>query len=400
MKDSELLALLEKATGQQLNEEAIGKLIDERLAPLLKAIDKKEVTVGDDPNNPDGKSKKATFSQWLGDISRMAKGEAPQFVERKDLMAVQVKSLYEGSSASGGYLVPTEESRELINLTNNWSVVMGLCRQVPMRTHQITFPTLSGGLTAYWIPETTADKSKTDPTTFAQSSGHIPSSDPTFGQMSITASVLAVRAVVSNELLDDSDPAVEAVLLSLFGETLGKYGDIALLRGAGSTTDPITGLASLITTNIWHAGADFDYDDIVDMIFSVYENAPTITQVPLVGHTRAEKMMLKIKDDQGRYIYKGPSEASKIPTVWGEPFNRDGNVSITLGDASNQTRIFAGDWANSAFVGMRQGVVIKANPFANPAFEHNQTEFLALMRVGFSLSTETRFAVLDGIPTN
>ena len=108
------------------------------------------------------------------------------------------KDLREGATTAGGYLVPTEQAGEVLNLVNNFSAVKSLCRQVPMAGRQITFPTISGGLTAYWVPEAT------DTETYGlgdgAANGEKPRSDATFGQLALTAHVLAVKVVVSNQL--------------------------------------------------------------------------------------------------------------------------------------------------------------------------------------------------------
>lgn len=416
MTEKEIIAAIEKAVGDAVNEDSLGGLVSEQLKKHLEPISKDMITVGEEPGKETPKG--VTMSQYLGDVHRMGSGQAPVFMKAEDMVrgnsniapeqlkAIQAalppemhKALYTGSDAVGGYLVPTEQSHELLNLVNNWSVVRQLCREIPMKTHQITFPSLTGGLTAYWIPEASADKRDVDPTAFAQSSGFKPESNITLGQVTLNAYVLAVMVPVSNQLLDDSDPAVDAVLNNLFAETLGSAFDIACLRGAGTALDPVTGLANKIATNVLAAGADFDFDDVTDLIFAVYQNAPAITEVPIIGHPKAEKMMLKIKNEDGDYLYRGPNQAGKVPTIWGEPFHRDGNVSTTLGGGSD-TRLFAGDFANSAFVGNRMGVIVKANPYANPGFSHNQTYFLAEMRIGFNVTDEARFAVLEGVPTN
>ncbi len=387
MEDKDLIALIEKATGEALNEEKIKGLIDAGLAPYLKALDKKDVGTGDDL--ADKGTKIVTLSQFLGDVRRMGMNEGPAHVE---------KSLYTTTTA-GGYLVPTEESRELLDLmTTKWSVIPGLCRRVPMATKTITFPTATGGVTVYWVPETTADKDQTNPADFTQSGGFKPPSSPTFGQKSLTAHTAAVKVVVSNQLLDDSDPSVSAFLMSLFAEALGEALDIACLRGTAAATDPISGLDALITTNILAAGADFTFDDILDLIGAVQDSYNSPLGVDILGNLKAERTMMKLKDGDGQYIYKPPTQAAGVPTIWGEPFRRDANIVSTYGASANETRLYAGRFAQDALLGIRQGVTIKTNPWAEPYFSHNQTAFLAEFRQGFTLTTEARFAMLTGVP--
>jgi HK97 family phage major capsid protein len=301
--------------------------------------------------------------------------------------------------SAGGYLVAPEQAGEVLSLVNNFSAVKALCREVPMRSHQITFPTVSGGLTAYWVPEA-ADTATVD---YDQADGHKPRSEAAFGQLALTAQVLAVKVVVSNQLLDDSDPGVDQVLMNLFAETIGQAFDLACLRGAGTALDPISGLDARVSTNALSVTGDFGFDHLADLIFRVYENAPHAAAVPVLGHPKAEKVLMKLKDDQGDYIYRQPgqprAEGQSQPTVWGEPFVRDPNIAANLGAGQNQTRLYAGDFAGSALVGVRQGLVVKTNPWAEPYFSYNQTCFLAEARLAFALADEKRFATLSAVPT-
>ncbi len=65
----------------------------------------------------------------------------------------RVKDLREGATSAGGYLVAAEQAAEVLNLVPRYSAIKSLCREVPMTAHQINFPTVAGGIAAYWVPE-------------------------------------------------------------------------------------------------------------------------------------------------------------------------------------------------------------------------------------------------------
>ena len=120
-----------------------------------------------------------------------------------------VKTLYTGSDSLGGYIVPTQQETQILDLVNTFSPLPGLCVQVPMSRQTITIPTLTGGLTGYWIPESSA----TDPADIdTQAEGLKVASNLTLGQLSMTAKVAAARVFVSNQLIWDSDPSIEPIL--------------------------------------------------------------------------------------------------------------------------------------------------------------------------------------------
>ena len=413
MTPQELTNLIEQVTGQCFTPEKVKEILDPMVAELLTSENMKRemvLTIEELQARQAVKATKMTFSQWLGDSVRIAKGQPP--IHSKDVVEDYVpmamanlgalnlkgldeaarKSLYTSSNAAGGYLVPTEESRTLLDLTSSWEVVPTLCQQVPMRTNVITFPTLSSGLTAYWIPEATSSSAS------GQSEGVKQETNPAFAQMSITTHVLAIYVFVSNQLLDDSDPSIDNVLFGLFAKTLGAYFDLAILEGAATALDPVNGLDNLITTNSVAAAAQFNYDDIIDLIFSVYAvgKAPGTQPLSIIGHPLAEQQLMKVKNEHDDYIYRGPTEMARIPAVWGQPFHRNRNVSITLGAGNDQTKLYCGDFSNYAYVGNSQNIVIKANPWGT-GFPINQTAFLAEFRRGFSVSDETQFSELTGI---
>lgn len=404
MTEKELISLMEQATEQELDESRIKALIDERLAKQLLAAKAHQVSLGAEVPAAAG-----GFSRFLGDVRRLGMGQAPRHAQPEDMVQVlrlepsRAKDLREGATSAGGFLVPSEQAGEVLSLVDNYSAIKGLCRQVPMSAHQITFPTYTGGLTAYWVPEA-SDTQGLIPDGTHQADGEKPRSDATFGQLAITAHVLAVKVVVSNQLLDDSDPGVDKVLAGLFAETIASAFDIACLRGAGTATDPITGLAGRITTNDLSVGTDFGFEDVAGLIYAVYEHAPHAAEVPVLGHPKAEKVLMTLKDAGDNFVFRRPGqpqgEGDLRPRIWGEPFVRDPNILTNLGDTNDKTRLFAGDFAGSAIVGVRSGLVVKTNPWAEPYFSFNQTAFLAEVRLGFNLVDEKRFAKLEGVPTS
>lgn len=388
MEQKEMIDIIEKAIDAQLNEQTIGAIVSRQLEQHLKPIKSGQVIIGDAPDPME----KFTFSQWLGDLVRVGKGQDKRHCKSPE--AFIAKALYEGSDSVGGYLVPQDQVRQLLDLTANYAVVENLCQRIPMRTNQIIFPTMTSGLTAYWIPETTSASAQT-----AQASGAKQEATPTLSTMTITAHVLAVLVVVSNQLLEDSDPSIDQVLYGIFGKTLGKYFDIACLQGAGSATDPVVGLDNLVTTNVLQTGAEADFKDIADLIYSCLDNVGgETTTVDILGHTKAERTLLKVTDNEGQFLYKRPADARGVPSLWGEPFHRDNNITTTDGAENNKTKLYAGDFANYGYVGVRNEISIRANPWGT-GFRQNQTEFLAEFRRGFQVSLEGAFSVMSGWPT-
>lgn len=421
MNETELITALEKATGASLNEESIKGMINEALTEHLKKVPAAMVTAGEAPPDANAKPKSKTpFKDYLMDVRQasltpahqkyvpdMAKYTSAKLVMPENATPEIVelyKAMYTSTNTAGGHLVPTEESRELIDLVDQFSAIRPLCREIPMTTNTITFPTLTSGLTAYWIPEAAANYDLTDQSGFTQSHGFKPESDLVLGELTVTNHVLAIKVVVSNQLLEDSNPAIDSILMGLFAETLAAYFDVAILRGTAAATDPVSGLVTQIATNLLATGPVFDYDDIKDLVHAVRTNDPNAPRIDIVAHADAIHALEKIQDNQGRYLgdimWNHPTEGENVARVNGQPITIDNNILTNLGTGADETRIFAGDFIRRAFIGNRAGMIIKTNAMANPYWTHNQTAFLAEVRLGFNLVDEASFASLNGVPTS
>jgi HK97 family phage major capsid protein len=387
MTESELLKKLEEAVGKSLTEADIPGLVDAKLAAHLKAVDEKAVKAGlPAPSKAEEKSATPFFDTLRG-IYDIAKGvrdtKSAKFVSE----LATVKALnYEGSDTAGGYMVPVEQANRLLDMNNNYSVLPGLCVNLPMASKTLTFPTISG-TTAYWIPEAT------DTTFSSQATGKVVDSAATVGQVSLTAHMLNIAVPVSLQLLEDSNPAIEAALMRVFAGRMWGAVDTAMINGAGSTTDPITGIDDRITTNVYPVGAEFNYDDIIDLM-TPRDNAGNV-RLDLVAHSKGIRKTMKIKDDNGQYIYAGPTSAGAPPTLWGMNLYEDGNVETTQGGGGNETSIFCGAFSTDAFLGVRQGISIFVDPYSLAL--GNQVRFIVRARFGFTVSNENRFAKLTGL---
>ena len=86
----------------------------------------------------------------------------------------------------------------------------------------VIYPKLTTDATIGWISE----------------AGTITASDPVFGAGTVTPHKLAVRVVYSNELAEDSSPALEGVLRSAFAARGAVSLDVAAFEGAGTGAIP------------------------------------------------------------------------------------------------------------------------------------------------------------------
>ncbi len=138
----------------------------------------------------------------------------------------RLKALAEGTDSTGGFLVPEEFRATLLAKSLERSVVRPYATVIPMLRDTLNIPKivetshashLFGGIIAYWLEE----------------AGTKTESEPKFGQVKLIPKKLTGYTYASDELLDDSAIALEALLSQQFGAAIGWYEDLAFIRGSG-----------------------------------------------------------------------------------------------------------------------------------------------------------------------
>jgi len=299
-----------------------------------------------------------------------------------------------GTDASGGYISPTISDNEFINLTIRDSIMMSICRTKFAPTNSLTMPTLTqtGGLNGYWVAESTdADGGSTKTT----------EETLVFGQLTLTMYALRANAVVSNEALEDSANFgidIETEIRNDLSDAFGAAVDYGVLHGnatAGEANSAslLTGLETLITTNILNAGGAPDYDDMVALMVPEDNTRGKLSYVMAPAARRA---LITAKDNDGRPIWETGLATGDIPAILGNPVHLNRNVSKTLG-AGAETAIFSGSFGKDAIIGIKRGVSFIINPYRFA--DYGSTQITAFARFGFTVTAENRFAILGGVTT-
>lgn len=132
--------------------------------------------------------------------------------------------------SGSNYLVQTDNAPgSFIDLLRNTSVAlrMGVTRLSGLRGN-VTIPKMTAGNTGYWLAdETTA----------------ITESQPTIGQLSLAPKNVAALTELSHQLLQQSSPDAEQLVLSSIARDIGLAVDVGILRGSGASGQP-TGIVT------------------------------------------------------------------------------------------------------------------------------------------------------------
>lgn len=313
-------------------------------------------------------------------------------LRRGDMKAAQdhvEKDHVIGTTTAGGHLAPTEYSNQLIDLVFKDSNVMGYCKKIPMKSNALVIPTRTAGLTAYTVAESSDAAGGSTATT---------ESTTTFATVTLTAYKHGVVTYISNELLEDADPSIEALVREDITYQLGSYVDWEIFHGTGAagadgTAGLISGLegGSVITTNVDSAGGALSFDDM-NYLRTPLDNV----NAPLTYfmNPATERALMGVKDGNQRYIYDPSVRSGDVPVVWGVPVVTNNRISKTLGGGS-ETAAFSGAFSQSALIGVKNSVNLIVDPFTYSNYA--TTRVVGHFRIAFTVASETHFAMVDGI---
>ena len=122
-----------------------------------------------------------------------------------------------GTDSEGGYLVPDEYEKKLVEALQDEVFFRNLATVIRTSSGDRKIPIVTSKGTAAWIDE----------------EGQFPESDDSFGQTSIGAYKLATMIKVSDELLNDSVFNMEQYISKEFGRRIGTKEEEAFFVGDG-----------------------------------------------------------------------------------------------------------------------------------------------------------------------
>ena len=232
--------------------------------------------------------------------------------------------LQEGVDTDGGYLVPEEYDRRLIDVLNENNIMRTLGTKITTSgLHRITITATKPA--ALWVEE----------------GGKIPFSDSTFGQITIDAFKLAVGVKVTNELLYDSMFPLESYIIEQFGKAMGNAEEDAFLNGDGKKK-PLGifhqegGAISDVTT----AGGSISSDDIISLVYAL--GRPYRQKAKFIMNDQTIAVIRKLKDGNGNYMWQPSIKEGEPDRLLGypvftsayAPIVEAGKPAIAFGDFS------------------------------------------------------------------
>ncbi len=380
----EIKKAIAEAVSQSITE-TVPTMVKEQIEEQLKALGLDEVArkniFGDKSEEVKDLEGKEKIAKFIGAVTRKDEALIKALVGEK--------AMTEGTSTAGGYLVPEEFQAEVVRLAEDYGLVRAMARIIPMKSDTRNIPRLSSSVTVYWPGENTA--------------GTV--SQPAFGQVQLIAKTAVGLTVISNELLEDSDPSVVDLLVELFAEALAGEEDKQGLVGSGS---PFTGVLNDTNVAVLSMGtgntafSNVTADDLRDLIAQLKPLA--LKGAGFILHRSVWAIVQKLKDSNGQYIASTANpvvsgdanrQTAAVGAIWGYPVYLSEQMPST--SAANTKFIIFGNLRH-LFLGDRKQMTLSVSDSAtvgsDNVFEQNSSAVRVTERIAIAVGLPQAFAVL------
>ena len=292
-------------------------------------------------------------------------------LKEKGLIGMQQKdtAAVSESTATGGYLVAPEYQWDVIKLVRNRSYALQLCRVMPMISNVQYFST---ELTMGSVTWETEGATKTP-------------SEPTFGQVALTAKKAFCLARITNEELADTSVDVAGIITEQFAYATAQELDNQVFNGSGSPWSGV--IAQAAHSVILSAGASIStlaFTDLSLAISKLYEGR--LAGASFVISRLMKHYVRSLKDSYGRPIFAMPGNG--VPgTIYEYPYYQSEKLTST--DGASKTMGIFGNF-QYAILGRRQGLMnIDLDPYG--LFDSDTTRFRMVTRWGFNVGMTDAF---------
>lgn len=283
-----------------------------------------------------------------------------------------VNALQEGTDSEGGYLVPDEYERTLVEALEEENMFRQLAKVIRTSSGDRKIPVVATKGTASWIDE----------------EGAYTESDDSFGQVSIGAYKVGTMIKVSEELLNDSVFDLESYIAKEFARRIGAKEEEAFFTGDGSgkplgilaaTGGAETGVTAASSTAV-------TADELMDLFYSL--KSPYRKKAVWVLNDSTIKAVRKLKDSNGQYLWQPSLVAGTPDTLLGRPMKTSAYMPVIAAGAKT---IAFGDFSYY-WIADRQGRSFKR---LNELYAANgQVGFLGFQRVDGKLVLSEAVKVL------
>lgn len=242
-------------------------------------------------------------TEKTGRASDEYKGSFWNAMRVKAPMPSVLNALQEGTDSEGGYLVPDEFERTLVEALEEENVFRTIAHVIKTSSGDRKIPVVASKGTASWVDE----------------EGAYTESDDAFSQVSIGAYKLGTMIKVSEELLADSVFDLEAYISKEFARRIGAREEESFFNGDGKGK-PLGILAAKDGAEVGVTAASataITADEVIDLFYSL--KAPYRKNAVWVLNDATVKQIRKLKDSTGQYLWQPSLVAGTPDTILGRP---------------------------------------------------------------------------------
>ena len=242
-------------------------------------------------------------TEKTGRASDEYKGSFWNAMRVKAPMPSVLNALQEGTDSEGGYLVPDEFERTLVEALEEENVFRTLAHVIRTSSGDRKIPVVASKGSASWVDE----------------EGAYQESDDVFSQVSIGAYKLGTMIKVSEELLADSVFDLEAYISKEFARRIGAREEESFFNGDGKGK-PLGILAAAGGAEVGVTAASataITADEVIDLFYSL--KAPYRKNAVWVLNDATVKQIRKLKDTTGQYLWQPSLVAGTPDTILGRP---------------------------------------------------------------------------------
>jgi len=243
--------------------------------------------------------------------------------------------LQEGVDADGGYLVPEEYDKRLIDVLDEENIMRRLGHTITTSgEHKINIAATKPA--ASWIEE----------------GGALSFGDATFAQILMDAHKLHVAIKVTEELLYDNAFGLENYIIQQFGKALANAEEDAFLNGDGKgkplglfATEGGGTVANTLTAAI-------KSDDLISLVYAL--KRPYRKKASFIMNDKTIAEIRKLKDNNGAYIWQESYQTGEPGRLLGYPVHTSAFAptdAIAFGDYSYYN---IGDRGSRSFSELRE----------------------------------------------
>ena len=295
-----LLSAEDTATYEKMEADVVsqGKEIDRLERQALLDLELSKPTTTAITNKPSQHQE----AEKTGRASSAYKAAFWKAMKSKNAFEVH-NALQVGTDTEGGYLVPDEFERTLIEALEEENIFRQLATIINTSSGDRKIPVVATKGSASWVDE----------------EGAIPEADDAFGQVSIGAYKLATIIKVSEELINDSAFNLEQYIAKEFGRRIGVKEEEAFFVGDG-TGKPTgifnaTGGAGVGITTA--SATAITIDEIMDLFYAL--KSPYRKNAVFITNDATVKSIRKLKDGNGQYLWQPSVTAGQPDTILNRP---------------------------------------------------------------------------------